>query len=347
MTSNESSETKRNVYDTCDPQYLRQLREAAGIDHVVLARTACLSVAQVRQLETHDSDGLFYSDAIKRQAYKRLLMILGAEPPTVELPQELRDAGKVADAHLNTLDQIVAMSHLPTISRSTSDVVGAALVKLKENKQAVAALLLLVAAIALFVWNGSQSHDDTAIIPSSSSAVTSAQVAEAVAVKASSVASAAAVTLMNVTSLPAALPTASAHVQAPVVHMAASAAPSSPVVVSAPAAAASNAVATKVATCAYSGEAMPELTSMFAQKEGRYVYFVSTANIEICVVDGNKQATLLQLKAGENRSVYGVSPWQLSGAGLQKAQIYFQGGRLTLPDTALTRFKLVEVPMAR
>jgi hypothetical protein len=225
--------------------------------------------------------------------------------------------------------------------------VGAALVKLKENKQAVAALLLLVAAIALFVWNGSQSHDDTAIIPSSSSAVTSAQVAEAVAAKASSVASAAAVTLMNVTSLPAALPTASAHVQAPVVHMAASAAPSSPVVVSAPAAAASNAVATKVATCAYSGEAMPELTSMFAQKEGRYVYFVSTANIEICVVDGNKQATLLQLKAGENRSVYGVSPWQLSGAGLQKAQIYFQGGRLTLPDTALTRFKLVEVPMAR
>jgi hypothetical protein len=86
---------------------------------------------------------------------------------------------------------------------------------------------------------------------------------------------------------------------------------------------------------------------MFAQKEGRYVYFVSTANVEICVVDGNKQATLLQLKAGENRSVYGVSPWQLSGAGLQKAQIYFQGGRLTLSDAAATRFRLVEVPVAR
>jgi hypothetical protein len=118
-------------------------------------------------------------------------------------------------------------------------------------------------------------------------------------------------------------------------------------VVAAPAIASSSAVASKVGTCAYSGEAMPEMTSMFAQKEGRYVYFVSTANIEICVVDGNKQATLLQLKAGENRSVYGVSPWQLSGAGLQKAQIYFQGGRLTLPDAATTRFRLVEVPVAR
>lgn len=347
MTSNESSETKRNVYDACDPQYLRQLREAAGIDHVVLARTACLSVAQVRQLETNESDSLFYSEAIKRQAYKRLLMILGAEPPTVELPQELRDAGKVADAHLNTLDQIVAMSHQPSISRSTSDVVGAGLVKIKENKQGVGALLLLVAAVALFVWNGSQTHDDAAIVPSAPSVDESAQTASTVASQASAVASSAAAAIMNAASQPTALPAASAPVQAPSVSTAASAATPSPTVVAVPAIAASSAVAAKVGTCAYSGEAMPEMTSMFAQKEGKYVYFVSTANIEICVVDGNKQATLLQLKAGESRSVYGVSPWQLSGAGLQKAQIYFQGGRLTLPDAATTRFKLVEVPVAR
>ena len=90
MSSSEhpQSEFKRSVYDSCDPDYLRQLREEAGMDLIVLARTACLSVAQVRQLESHDSDNLFYSDAIKRQAYKRLLMILGAEPPTVEVPHE-------------------------------------------------------------------------------------------------------------------------------------------------------------------------------------------------------------------------------------------------------------------
>ena len=63
-------ESKRSVFDTCDPAYLRELREAAGMDLTVLARTACLSVAQVRELETDDSDNLFYSDAIKRQAYK-------------------------------------------------------------------------------------------------------------------------------------------------------------------------------------------------------------------------------------------------------------------------------------
>lgn len=347
MTSNEPSETKRNVYDTCDPQYLRQLREAAGMDHAVLARTACLSVAQVRQLETDDSDNLFYSDAIKRQAYKRLLMILGAEPPTVEVPQELRDAGKVAEAHLNTLDQIVAMSHQPTINRSTSDVLAAGFEKLKEHQQVVGALLLLVGAIALFVWNGMQSGAE--IEPAASSASSPTSVVSEVAVQASSVPVIVASAPMQVASLPSAAPVASAP--APVVVSPVASAPAiaiaPPASAAASAAALSSAATAKIGACAYSNDAMPQVTSLFAQKEGRYVYFVSTANIEVCVVDGNKQATLLQLKAGENRSVYGASPWQLSGAGLQKAQIYFQGGRISLPDASTTRLKLVEVPVAR
>lgn len=340
MTTHESPETKRSVYDSCDPQYLRQLREAAGMDLVVLARAACLSVAQVRQLESNDNDSLFYSDAIKRQAYKRILMILGAEPPTVEVPQELRDAGKVAEAHLNTLDQIVAMSHQPSISRSTSDVVSAGAAKLKENKQVVGAILLLVAAVALFAWNGSQSREDSVVDSGKPSALESARVALSAASETTTVASVASPVSMNASSIP----TASVTVQAPAV---ASAPAPIPVLAAAPASAVASAAAIKLGACAYSGETMPELTSMFAQKEGRYVYFVSTANIEVCVVDGNRQATLLQLKAGEGRSVYGASPWQLSGAGLQKVQIYFQGGRLTLPEAANTRFKLIEVPVVR
>ncbi len=336
MTSNESSETRRNVYDTCDPQYLRQLREAAGMDHVVLARTACLSVAQVRQLETDGSDSLFYSDAIKRQAYKRLLMILGAEPPTVEVPEDLRDAGKVAEAHLNTLDQIVAMSHQPAINRSTSDVLVTAVDKIKEHQQALGALLLLLGAIALFVWNGMQSS--TELAPAESKA--SSPAVPVVAEQAASVP----VVVASAPSLVASLPSSAVVASAPMPVVASTAASAS---AAASVAALSSAPAAKAGACAYSSDAMPQVTSLFAQKEGRYVYFVSTANIEVCVVDGNKQATLLQLKAGENRSVYGVSPWQLSGSGLQKAQIYFQGGRISLPDANTTRLTLVEVPVAR
>jgi hypothetical protein len=55
----------------------------------------------------------------------------------------------------------------------------------------------------------------------------------------------------------------------------------------------------------------------------------------------------LQLKAGENRSVYGPSPWQVSSTNLQKVQIFFQGGRVSVPDAAINRVSLVEVPIAR
>jgi hypothetical protein len=318
MPSNEHSESKRGVYDTCDPQYLRGLREAAGMDVFVLARTACLSVAQVRQLESDVSDGLFYSDAIKRQAYKRLLMILGAEPPSVELPQELRDAAKVADAHLNTLDQIVAMSHQPTLHRSTASMVSSVVSKLKEHRQVVSALLLLVVAFCLFVKYGLQPTGDVTLVAASDpEQVQSHAAAEVVAPE---------------VSLPA--PSASVPVVVPVASAAV------------PVANALLLTSNKSTSCAFASDEMPELTSFVAQKEGRYVYVVSMSNVEVCVVDGNKQATVLQMSAGENRSVFGVAPWQVSSPQLPKVQIYFQGGRVSLPDTA-TRVKLLEVPISR
>jgi hypothetical protein len=323
MSSSEqvNIESKRSVYDTCDPVYLRELREAAGKDLAVLARMACLSVAQVRELETNDSDELFYSDAIKRQAYKRLLMILGAEPPSVEVPEELRDASKVAQAHLNTLDQIVAMSHQPAINRSVTDMFGSGVAKLKAYKQVMGALLLLIGAVGLFVWNGFQvAGDAVALAPTV--AVTEQEPPAPVVVMASAPALAASVSVA-----PAPVASSSTSTTTPTAVAAAS-------------------VASQVLGCAYVTDAMPELTPFVAQKEGRYVYVVSAANADICVVDGNKQVTLLQLKAGENRSVYGVSPWQISSASLSKVQIFFQGGRVTMPDAA-TRVKLLEIPVSR
>jgi hypothetical protein len=335
-------ESKRSVYDSCDPAYLRELREAAGMDLAVLARTACLSVAQVRELETDDSDNLFYSDAIKRQAYKRLLMILGAEPPTVDVPAELRDANKVADAHLNTLDQIVAMSHQPAMNRSVSDVLGAGVAKLKKHKQVLGALLLLLVAVTLFVLNGFQTASNAVSSAPAASVAVEEPTKPAALVGASSPDISA-----PMASAPAPLASVSAVASATFAAPApAPASASASASASAAAAAAAAAAASKVAGCGYVGDAMPELTAFIAQKEGRYVYVVSPTNAEICVVDGNKQATLLQMKAGENRSVYGVPPWQVSAPNLSKIQIFFQGGRVSVPDAA-TRVKLLEVPISR
>ena len=337
MTTTEHTEPKRSVYDTCDPHYLRQLREAAGMDTVVLARTACLSAAQVRQLETEGSDSLFYSDAIKRQAYKRLLMILGAEPPTVEVPDALRDPHQVAEAHLNTLDQIVAMSHQPPMNRAASDVVQSGLSNLMAHKQALGALLLLVASVVLFVLNGTQRSSENGDVTAASNPVLPTP---AVKVEMPEVLASATVMPAVVASVPVIAPT-----PAPAPVVVASAPTVAPAVTAASVAAVP--VSAKAVTCAFSSESMPQVTPVIAAKEGRYVYFVSSANMEVCVVDGNKQATLLQLKAGENRSVYGVAPWQISSANLQKAQIYFQGGRVSLPDASATRMRLVEVAVSR
>ena len=296
------------------------------MDLVVLARTACLSVAQVRQLESDDNEGLFYSDAIKRQAYKRVLMILGAEPPTVELPHALRDAHKVAEAHIDTLDQIVAMSHQPAMNRSTADALRAGLHHVRAHKQLLGALLFLVLAVVLFIFHGPQSQTDA---PASDLALASAVVPVAPA------------------SAPWVAEPVASSVAAPVVAPVASApAAVASVALVAPVVAASTPAVTSPSVCADSTESMPQLTPFVAHKEGRYVYLVSATQAEICVVDGHKQVTVVKLKAGENRSVYGVSPWQISTPQLQKIQIYFQGGRVPLPDGA-TRVKLLEVPVVR
>jgi hypothetical protein len=238
-------------------------------------------------------------------------MILGAEPPTVELPDELRDAAKVADAHLSTLDQIVAMSEQPSLQRSYLDLMRAGFARVVVHKQALGALLLLVVAVVLFLLNSPQNSGEAAATPTKPSPVQP-------------------------------VPISSVAVQPPPAVVPAASTPVTPA--SAPAVVA---VVASAGACAYSSESMPQLTPFTAHKEGRYVYLVSNANAEICVVDGNKQATVLQLKAGENRSVYGVAPWQVSSANLQKIQIYFQGGRVSLPDAAVNRVQLVEMPVVR
>jgi len=333
MPSDEHSESTRSRYDSCDPKYLRDLRLAAGMELEVLARTACLSVAQVRALESDAGGDFFYSHTIRRQAYKRVLMILGAEPPTVDVPESLRDAHQVAEAHLNTLDQIVAMSHQPPMNFTLADRARDMLTGLVAHKQLLGALSLLVAAVALFVLYGPMNGKSSLITAVATPATTETVVPVVQPVGSADVA-----------------PVISEAASAPVVVASAPVAMASVPVAPTPAASAAVAVAAKPvlpASCAYAADTLPQLSPFVARKEGGYVYVVSAANVELCVVDGNKQATLLQLKAGENRTVSGPAPWQLSSAQLKQLQIYFQGGRVTLPDEAIQRFKLVELPVGR
>ena len=340
MTQPENAETNSQPlsrYDRCDPHYLRQLREAAGMDLVVLARTACLSVAQVQALESENAGHVFYSNTIKRQAYKRLLMILGAEPPTVEVPTSLRDAHQVAEVHLNTLDQIVAMSHQPPMNFTWTDRVREGVLVLMARKQFIGALSLLVGSLVLFALYGPLHLGDGTTSAATEPVKASPVVVAAPVAPPASVVAPAPVAAPLVASVASAVPVVVAAVASAPVQTAT--APTNPAATSVPPKA-------TTAACAYSAEALPQLPPFVARKEGNYVYLVSSANAEVCVVDGNKQATLVLLKAGEGRTVTGAAPWQVSGVQLKQVQIYFQGGRVTLPED-IQRLKLVEQPVTR
>jgi hypothetical protein len=196
---------------------------------------------------------------------------------------------------------------------------------LSQHKQVLGALSFLVAAVVLFVLYGPLN-----LFPASTEVSVAAPPPTEAAV--------------------AVVPVASVAAPVEVVASAPVVVASAPVVVASVPAQSTAPAAAPVASssaCAFSTEAMPQAAPFVARKEGTYVYVVSNANLALCVVDGNKQATVLQMKAGENRTVPGVAPWQISGDNLQHVQIYFQGGRVTLPEEASRRLKLVELPVTR
>lgn len=70
----------RSDWQPSDAAALRQRRQALGVSPELLAWRACLSVAQVRQLE-EGGDSCFYTAAIKERAGRRALAVLESLPP--------------------------------------------------------------------------------------------------------------------------------------------------------------------------------------------------------------------------------------------------------------------------
>jgi len=288
-----SDSTSLSVYERCDPAYLRDLREAAGMDIYILARNACLSVGQVRELESGQNGHYFYSDTIKRQAYKRVAMLLGAAPPQASTAQRVIEPPLDLDARLASLDSIAAMSHRPSMERSGLAALRPYIEKLTAHKSTIGLFVLVALAFGGMTQYLREHLDARVSIATSIASTPTPTAAPAPAV---------------------AVADAAAH-------------PSTEF------------------KCAYSNDALPQWTPAQARKEGRYIYLVSGAATDVCVVDAQKRTTHLQMKAGESQSVYGTAPWQISGAHLQKIKIYFQGGLVMLPQGAQA-LSLVEAPVA-
>lgn len=333
MTQSESTDSLYELYENCDPSLLKRTREAVGMDEGVLARMACLSTAQVRQLESGGT-GLFYSLTIKRQAYKRLMMILGADPPTHAPVSVVEDSMATPNAaqpnHNATIDNIVALS-------SKSDYLERQPVKdffldlrfrIVAYRQSLGALLFLLMAVVLLVltWRGTLPGVDKLPNVEAKPAQAPVEVAKPAAPPVVVAAPASEARATVATPAPAApAVSASAEVVAPVVA------------VTKPATAGAKA-------CVHAEEKLTEVVSVSANKPPNYVYLLSPVQTTVCVVDGNKKATVLEMRPNEGRSVYGSPPWQLGGNALKDAQIFFQGVRVKAPDGHEQHFTLLEKP---
>lgn len=144
----QSDSLVQSAYARCDPVYLRELREATGMDIHILARNACLSVGQIRELESDVGSNFFYSDTIKRQAYKRVMVLLGAEPPLPSSSTTHSEPPQDLDARLVPLDTIADMSHRPAMHSSAFTALQPYLEKFKVHRSTLGLFLLLILTAA-------------------------------------------------------------------------------------------------------------------------------------------------------------------------------------------------------
>ncbi len=350
MTQSETTDSLYELYENCDPGLLKRTRQAAGMDEGVLARRACLSTAQVRQLESGGA-GLFYSITIKRQAYKRLMMILGADPPIHAPPSDaeasIATSLTAETDHKETIENIVALSSRSDylVRQPVKDFFLDLRYRIVANRQSLGALLFLLTAVVVLVlnWHGALTSTSQANTAETKSEPAPTEVAKSVAPTPAKEPSA---------STPVATPTSSpAASAATTTSSTASSLPSPPVAAASatnvPAvAAAAKPAGAVVKGCSHTEEKLPEVVSASANKPPSYVFVTSPVQTMVCVVDGNKNATVLELRPNEGRSVYGSPPWQLSGIALKDAQIFFQGVRVKAPDSQEQHFKLMEKPSA-
>jgi len=63
-------------------------------------------------------------------------------------------------------------------------------------------------------------------------------------------------------------------------------------------------------------------------KPGNYVHLEAQADTELCVLDSHNQKTLLHLKAGMAKSVYGAAPFLVHSQDLHTLKLFFQGRRV-------------------
>jgi len=288
-----------------DAETLKNLRIAAGLDLAQLAAMANLSLGQVRQLED-GADSQFYSPQIKAQSMRRVLRLLQNQPSPEAL--QAQNWQEPTPKSVNVIDDIIRLSE--TNLKNTIDT---SLVPRSRNhlSLAVGLALVLVLVFVLLNWQASQSVPQKIFAEWVEPAPHLAS-NQGVSVK-----------------------------EEPVVPVPVSV--SVPVPVEPPASAPVTASAVPaLSDCKQLKNDPTPAAPPSVNKAGTYVYLLASKDLQVCVDDGKRVSTLVNLKAGEGRSIHGASPWVIGALDMAALQVYFQGVKVFIPKDAGQRIVLKE-----
>lgn len=309
-------------------ELLRQWRLAQDLEPSTLARRVNLSAAQIQQLESGGSS-LFYSEAIKYNAARKVAAALGGDPDSV-IRTMAGDGGvkTTEQMSLQVLDDLVQLSE----QRKKAQ---------QENSSKVwrfVRLLMGLTLLACLAWGAFWLTQHADLAKKWLSLIESQLVS--VAAKPASTAEVAEASEPPAASLETSAPSDSSPLDnaSSGVAVAASASPAS----SSPVSATQVALSAPEALC-QSTEQGTLLTSKMPSKAGDMVYIVPLKAGSVCAKDGAGKSTVLTLQAKEGRSVYGLPPWRLYFEHADQAQVYFQGERLRWPEVPTRAIVLREV----
>lgn len=287
-----------------DGHLLRSLREEAGIDELVFARNNTLSLAQLKELELGGS-GCFYNPSIKRNTGVKLLRKLGHELITPE----------VVIAPVASTEPVVNESTLPTANVMPQALLSTPKAHSESPRQGLIrqpffwalCLLSLVGLTVIKPWGllVFPAHDkrfaDSGMQAPSSMDRSTPDTAKSASAKQE-------IATSTVPGKEIAPAPARSELSKPAVKVADSAGTSA---------------------CDWQHRNNSKIhTPSEPLKPGNYVYLEAQADTELCVLDSQNQKTLLQLKAGMAKSVYGAAPFLIHSQDLQALKLFFQGRRV-------------------
>jgi len=80
--------------------------------------------------------------------------------------------------------------------------------------------------------------------------------------------------------------------------------------------------------CSFQESQLTPYQTSNPSKKGGMVYVLSKEHQSVCVIDSQNKVVLLDLAAGDSKSVYGYAPFTMVSSDLSKFDLYFQGRKV-------------------